>query len=219
MAEQKHKLITCRALAPMLGPLVGPGVQVVELEIGLHLSPERLRGELMSQIASLEEPGATILLGYGLCGRALEGVSSSVSQLVLPRVDDCVGALLGSRQRHRDLLLRRAGSYFLTPQWLDTEMNIFEQLARQATRVPPERREGLVKMALKHYDTLAFVHGPICSPQDMARGAAAGPGKRPGICGAPGRPGPFAAFGARSLVPQGVCPAPARAGHNLFLGR
>lgn len=156
----------------MLRPLALPGLEAVEMDIGLHLSPERLRRELQAQVDALDEPGGVILLGYGLCGRALEGVQARQARLVLPRVDDCVGAMLGSRTRHRRLLARHAGSYFLAPPWLDTEMNIFEQMAKQMDRVPPERRADLIKLALKHYDTLAFVHGRDCTPADMARGRA-----------------------------------------------
>ena len=38
-----------------------------------------------------------ILLGYGLCGNGLAGVTARHTRLVLPRAHDCIGILMGSR--------------------------------------------------------------------------------------------------------------------------
>jgi len=154
---KRCKLISCRSLIHVLEPLAGPETEVRVLEIAQHLVPEKLKARLMEEIAAIEEEGVHILLGYGLCGRALEGVVSARSTLVLPRVDDCVGALLGSRSRHRELLKARAGCYFLEPNWMETELNIFVQATKGLERIPPERREKIAEMALKHYTSLALL--------------------------------------------------------------
>ena len=36
-----------------------------------------------------------ILLGYGLCGNGLDGLSARHTRLVLPRAHDCIGLLMG----------------------------------------------------------------------------------------------------------------------------
>lgn len=159
MHQPGDKLIACRALAHILEPLLPPGLPLTIMDIGLHLHPDGLRQKLNETVAQVEEEGGRVILGYGLCGRALEGVCSAKSTLVLPKVDDCVGMLLGSRQRHRLVLGQHAGCYFLEPTWLDTEMNIFEQMKKQMERIPPNRRESIIRMALKHYDTLALLRG------------------------------------------------------------
>ncbi|MDF1551743.1 MAG: DUF1638 domain-containing protein [Deferrisomatales bacterium] len=153
------KLLVCRALAHLLEPLVGPEVETVVLDIALHVKPERLREALQDAVASLEEAGGVILLGYGLCGRATEGVVSRLSTLVLPRVDDCVGALLGSRRRHQEFMKQRPGCYFLEPTWVDAEMNIFVQLEQHMERIPPHRRGQIARLTLKHYRSLALLTG------------------------------------------------------------
>jgi len=141
----------------VLEPLMSPGAEVRVLEIALHVDPKRLRDRLMEEVAAIEEEGAHVLLGYGLCGRALEGLVSARSTLVLPRVDDCVGALLGSRGRHKELLKQNAGCYFLEQNWLETELNIFTEILKGLGRIPPEKRDKIVKMTLKHYNTLALL--------------------------------------------------------------
>lgn len=159
MPANRLKIVTCKALAPVLEPLAAPGVECTAMDIGLHLKPEHLREKLLETVAALEGPDVTIALGYGLCGRGLEGVRSAKSTLVLPRVDDCVGALLGSRARHRRILSERAGCYFLEPRWLDSELNIFEQMKKGMDRIPAARRKELIKAALHHYDALALLRG------------------------------------------------------------
>ena len=126
----------------------------------------------MEEIAEVEEEGAHILLGYGLCGRALEGVVSNASTLVLPRVDDCVGALLGSRRRHIDLLKQQAGTYFLEQHWLETELNIFLETLKGLERIPPDKRDRIARMALEHYTTLALLDSGDTSPEADTRCAA-----------------------------------------------
>lgn len=159
MTGDRLKIVTCNALAHVMQALAGEGASCTVMDIALHLKPERLREKLQETVAELEEPGLTIAFGYGLCGRGLEGVCSAKSTLVLPRVDDCVGALLGSRARHRRILADRAGCYFLEPRWLDTELNIFEQMKKGLERIPPQRRKGLIKAALHHYDALVLLAG------------------------------------------------------------
>jgi hypothetical protein len=143
-------------LAHVLEPLTGSDTETRVLEIGLHVDPQKLKASLQKEVSGIEEEDMEILFGYGLCGRALEGVISAKSTLIIPRVDDCVGALLGSRQRHKDLLRQNAGCYFLEQHWLETELNIFNELLKGLDRIPQDKRDRVVKMMLKNYTTLAL---------------------------------------------------------------
>lgn len=153
----EHKIITCRSLAPVLRDILGSDEQLVIMEIALHLQPERLRNALNEKVADIEEDGGTILLGYGLCGRGLEGVVSLKGRLVLPRVDDCVGMLLGSRQRHKQVMKDYPGSYFLETDWMDTELNIFTEMNKGMDHISKNRRKDLIRLALKHYKHLVLL--------------------------------------------------------------
>lgn len=157
MTSKRRKIIVCNALAHILEPLTDAETEIRVLEIGLHVDPLKLKTRLLREVADMEEEGTDILLGYGLCGRALEGVFSARSTLVLPRVDDCVGALLGSRKRHKDLLKRRPGCYFIEQNWLATGLNIFAEIMEGLGHIPSEKREKVVKLMLRHYNTLALL--------------------------------------------------------------
>lgn len=169
MTPGRCKLLTCRSLAHVLEPLADSGTEIHVMDIALHVDPQRLNNRLMEEVANLEEEDIHILLGYGLCGRALEGVVSARSTLVLPKIDDCVGALLGSRRRHQKLLTQHAGCYFLAQHWLETELNIFSETLKGLDRIPPDKRDQIAEMALKNYSALALLDPGNTEPEADAR--------------------------------------------------
>lgn len=162
-------LIGCQALEHVLAPLAERCVTREFKKIALHLHPDRLREELNETVSRLEGEGVTIILGYGLCGRALQGVVSQKSRLVLPRVDDCVGGLLGSRERHRQVLNENPGTFFLTEHWLDTELNAFRQLLLETQNLPKEQQRRILRAGLRHYRALGLLDSESRSKQAQAR--------------------------------------------------
>jgi len=91
------------------------------LRQGLHDTPKLLREELHNTIAKVEKdnPELTrLVLGYGLCGKGLEGVSAGRCELVIPRVHDCIPLLIGSVAAHREAHSRECGTYWFSPGWL-----------------------------------------------------------------------------------------------------
>lgn len=72
------------------------------LELGEHARPASLRRKLQERIDAAAGCDA-VLLAYGLCGRATEGLVARHAPLILPRSHDCGGLLLGSRRRFEAL--------------------------------------------------------------------------------------------------------------------
>ncbi len=97
----KFKLISCNVFRRELEYLL-PGtpheVEIEFLELGEHARPAGLRAKLQSRIDGAAGCDA-VLLGYGLCGRATDGLTAGRVPLVLARSHDCCGILLGSRAR------------------------------------------------------------------------------------------------------------------------
>lgn len=156
-AIKKRKLICCRALYHLLDPIIEPDIERVILPIRLHLNQHNLNKSLQEEITRLEENQCDLLLGYGLCGRGVEGVMSRKSRLIIPKVDDCVGAILGSKKRHKAILTQNAGTFFLEPEWIDTEVDVFAQCLKGLDKIPEEYRKDIVDMALKHYSRLVLI--------------------------------------------------------------
>jgi len=52
---------------------------------------------------------------------AVIGLKSEYSTLVIPKVDDCIGILLGSNDEYKTQQLQQPGTYYLTKGWLKTK--------------------------------------------------------------------------------------------------
>ncbi|NLY17991.1 MAG: DUF1638 domain-containing protein [Clostridiaceae bacterium] len=67
-----------------------------------HVYPSGMR-DLIQQEINNTDPGRFdyILLGYGLCGNAVNGVYSKAIPLVIPRAHDCCTILLGSKESYK----------------------------------------------------------------------------------------------------------------------
>jgi hypothetical protein len=100
-------------------------VLVRVLALGLHRKRKVLRDALRGAADELAPHVSTLLLGYGLCGNALDDPRSLLDvdvPLVLPTdqdhpVDDCVALSLGGRDAYFSELRACPGTYFLTPGW------------------------------------------------------------------------------------------------------
>ncbi len=67
-------------------------------ELGEHARPAALRNNLQQAIDETVDADG-ILLCYGLCGRATDGLTAGKVPVILPRSHDCGGILLGCRKR------------------------------------------------------------------------------------------------------------------------
>lgn len=94
---------------------------------GLHNSTTRLQEAVKEEMNKLEKLGVDrLLLCFGLCGNMIDGLKTGDYETILPKTDDCISLLLGSRQRRR-MLDEKERSYFLTRGWLQGEANLHKE--------------------------------------------------------------------------------------------
>jgi hypothetical protein len=95
-------------------------LEVRLLKQGLHNDPPQLRQQLQQTVNDVEAnvPGAqAIALGYGLCSRGVEGVSTQRCRLVMARAHDCITLLLGDKDRYAEYAKEHPGTYWYSPGW------------------------------------------------------------------------------------------------------
>jgi hypothetical protein len=151
------KIIACQVVIEEMLPLLPQGVDCEILDFGLHVNPEKLKKTLQEKIDASRKEKGTILLGYGLCSRAVVGLRSEICSLVVPRVDDCISIFLGSRDAYLRQMKAEPGTYYLTKGWIETGDNLFGSHHQMVERYGPEQAERLIKRMLQNYTRLVFI--------------------------------------------------------------
>ncbi|HLF27681.1 MAG TPA: DUF1638 domain-containing protein [Anaerolineae bacterium] len=153
----RTKVLACATVIEEMQPLLPPDMPRQVLDFGLHLRPNQLTQTLQAAIdQSLEAD--LILLGYGLCSRAVVGLRANHCTLVVPRVDDCIAIFLGSRNAHRQQACQEPGTYYLTKGWIEVGDSPFSEYRRLVERYGEQRAERMTRLMLKHYTRLAFIN-------------------------------------------------------------
>ena len=131
-------IIACRIFERELGYLSAVSDNQIDLTWfgrGLHNTPEvlceRLIGavdELYRQIEAreLEHRPDAIVLGYGLCSKAVVGIRCRDIPIVIPRTDDCIALFMGSQERYLKEFADAHGAYWLNSGWLEQSARLFD---------------------------------------------------------------------------------------------
>lgn len=170
----KMAVIACEVMRYELEMLCRDMEKVPDLHFlkqGLHDTPKLLKQELRATIARVEEehPDLTrIVLGYGLCGKGIDGVTAGRCELVIPRVHDCIPLLVGSVSAHREAHSRECGTYWFSPGWLTWSVipyldNRTVRLAHYVEKYGEDRAELLMQMedgVLANYTRACLIEWP-----------------------------------------------------------
>jgi hypothetical protein len=151
------KLIACPAVVGELADGATDGVDTYELEAQLHLSPERLKAALAAAVAEADKPGATIVLGYGLCSNSVLGLKTEHATLVVPRVDDCIAMLLGSNEAFAAENAKERGSYYVAKAYLEECDTIVSEHEKLVEKRGAERAEKMMRLLLQHYRRIVLI--------------------------------------------------------------
>ena len=117
------KAIFCQVFTREMEDVLSRSPYVVDVEkvnMGLHDLGVSMRPHLQERIDAADGDGYdAILLGYALCGRGTEGLRAGKTQLVLPRVHDCIGLLMGSHRAYQAYFEDHPGVYYRSPGWIE----------------------------------------------------------------------------------------------------
>jgi hypothetical protein len=118
------KLIACEVLFREMCDAVARSTETVDIEFlpkGLHDMGGKAMSVKLQEAVNRVPPGQynAIVLGYGLCGTGLCGLEARHTTIVAPRMHDCIGLLLGSRQRYNRQFQDEPGSYYRSTGWLE----------------------------------------------------------------------------------------------------
>ena len=112
-----------------------------------------------------------LMLGYGLCGNALEKPDELLSGVGVPvfipmeadhPVDDCIGLLIGGRDCYYEEQCKVAGTFFMIPGWTYHWKRMFEQEFGNLSL-------DIAKRLFRNYERSLLISSPTMSLEDMAR--------------------------------------------------
>lgn len=151
-------IIACQVMQSMLERLMPVDLarQVTYMDYGLHRVPSKLTWTVQDAIDAVEAP-SLIVLGYGLCGNGLNGIKARQHTLLVPRTDDCIAILLGSREVYHREFAAVPGTYYLTKGWLESGSHPLKEYHEYLEAYGPEDADWLMDTQYQHYERLALV--------------------------------------------------------------
>ena len=154
--QQGHTLIiACGALQDEVRAVAGD-LPIEICEGRLHDHPERLRPCIEEAVAR-HPHCATVLLAYGRCSNGLVGLQAGERTFVIPAVDDCIGMLLGSRQRHQEEFTKHPGTYYYTRGWIEEVDDPYQVYLKLVPKYGAETAAELSRMELASYTRIGII--------------------------------------------------------------
>lgn len=159
-------VIACQVLKDLLEPLLPEESvdHVVFEDYGLHRVPGKMTQALQERIDKIEEP-SVVALGYGLCGNGLAGIRSGTHTLLIPRVDDCIALLLGSRHAYLREFATEPATYYLCKGWLESGSHPLSEYHEYAEKYGVDDAQWILDEQYRNYRRLALV---ASSTSDLA---------------------------------------------------
>ena len=141
------------------------------LELALHNRKKTLQQGLVQAAREMSGHVDALVLGYGLCGNALEKPDDLLSDVDVPifipmdedhPVDDCVGLLIGGRDCYYGEQCKIAGTFFMIPGWTYHWNRIFDQDFGNMSL-------DMAKRLFAHYERSLLILTPIMAEEEMMR--------------------------------------------------
>ncbi len=155
---QTCKLIACATVIEEMLPLMSPQLSYEVLDFGLHSNPDRLRTALQNAIDAASTEIDTILLGFGLCAKAVVGLKTGSRRLVIPIADDCITIFLGSVSQYQQQQRTEPGTLYMTKGWIESGTPLDEQRDLMVKKYGEQKAGILFKKMLQGYKRLAFIN-------------------------------------------------------------
>ena len=144
-------------------------VLVYVLELALHNRKQTLQQGLIDAAREMGSRVDALLLGYGLCGNALENPDELLVDAGVPifipmdedhPVDDCVGLIIGGRQIYYEEQCKVAGTFFMIPGWTYHWRRMFESEFGNLS-------VDMARRLFKNYERSLLISTPVMTDTEM----------------------------------------------------
>lgn len=134
--QLSFKLIACEIYYRELCLLAAQSPDIIDLVFlskGLHdIGTEKMRARLQENIDQTPpDKYNAILLAYGRCNNGTVGLLTGNNKVVIPRLHDCIGVLLGSAARHQKWFNDHPGTFYRSSGWIERDFIPSDSVMRQ----------------------------------------------------------------------------------------
>lgn len=156
--NKKVKFIVCDVVHDEVKDRLPANWDVVIFEKKLHEKSDHLREVLQKEIDNSQDYGS-IVLGYGLCGKSVDGLLSPNTYMVIPKCDDCISLFLGSTAEYKKQIAKAPGSYYLTRGYIGENENLMlNNYEEMKAKYSEETLKWVVKEMLKNYTRMVYIN-------------------------------------------------------------
>ncbi|HEX7561344.1 MAG TPA: DUF1638 domain-containing protein [Candidatus Humimicrobiaceae bacterium] len=156
--NKKVKFIVCDVVHDEVKDRMPSNWDVVIFEKKLHEKSDHLREVLQKEIDNSQEYDS-IILGYGLCGKSVDGLSSPNTYMIIPKCDDCISLFLGSTAEYKKQIAKAPGSYYLTRGYIGENENLMlANYEEMKAKYSEETLKWVVKEMLKNYTRMVYIN-------------------------------------------------------------
>lgn len=145
------KVFCCDILARIFYQVASNTEHMVDIELlssDYHEEPEKAHKLLQQKILDVSaENYDYILLGYGLCGKVLNGLICGQVPLIVLRAHDCTTLFLGDKEKYDRLFTQNPGTIYYPDLWIERR------------GIASERREVAILGLDKSYEYYAEKYG------------------------------------------------------------
>lgn len=124
MIVKRLFLVGCEVFTRELNEAIAASerqVDAIWLPKDLHDRGGKAMMQVLQERCSLANPDKydAIALGFALCNNGIVGLQAGRLPIVAYRSHDCIGCLLGSRQRYEDEFRAQPGTYWYSAGWIE----------------------------------------------------------------------------------------------------
>lgn len=151
------KVIACEVMQEEIEKLMPIPEQDFEfVSMDFHLYPQKLKVELQRRIDA-SKGYQKIILAFGLCGGAANGLISKTSELIIPRVHDCISIFCSSDTCNACTFEKEKGTFYLSNGWMITEKSILTDYQRIYKRLGEQKAKRMLKKMYDGYNKVLFI--------------------------------------------------------------
>lgn len=160
------KVIACEVMQAEIENLMPiPDRDFEFVSMDFHLYPQKLKVELQ-RLIDASQNYQKIILAFGLCGGAANGLISKTSELIIPRVHDCISIFMCSDTCRAFDFQKEMGTFYLSNGWMITEKSILSDYQRIYDRFGEKKARRMLENMYDGYKKVLFIE-TSAEPKDM----------------------------------------------------